>query len=125
MKKFIIIAAWVTTTEDNFEQGEIGVGNEYDRNDLVGTQFSTIDELIKEVNLHRATKENFIAFDDRIIYNQLEDNEGCMPFESEIESWKKGETKLYSANYNFKIVEIKETQPTQDEIAKIFEINEG
>lgn len=125
MKQFIIIAAWVNTVEDHFENGEIGFGTEYDRNDLIGKQFGSIDELIKVADLHRAKKENFIAFDDRIIFNQLQDEDGCVAFESEIAEWKEGKKTLYTADYNFKIVEIKTEQPTQEEVAKIFEISEG
>jgi hypothetical protein len=68
-------------------------------------------------------KEYFSIMDDgRIVTSILVDEDNSPASKMEIEEWKKGNRKLYSANYNFYVTLTKEKTPTANELSELLGI---
>lgn len=102
--KIIISNGWYTRELDDYEQGEIGGGSHSsDMKHLNGT-YDSFEEFISDNNFNN--KDSWSAFSgdyNRIDYQTTENENGVEPTSNEIERWKKGEMKLYSAIYSFNI----------------------
>lgn len=110
---FIVISAYKDTVLDNYEEGEIGETYSSNMSHFKGIIFNTIEDLAKQTFLPNI-KENWCIFDGRITTDLLEDKDGCEASEREIEKWKKNDMKLYSARYNFHVLEVKIDKPTDE-----------
>ena len=112
--------------EDSYEEGEGERVNSF--GEKVNKSFSSGEELLEYINdnilYHNAKKEHYNIMDDgRIVTSVLVDEDNSAASENEIEKWKKGDKKLYSANYNFYITLTQEKTPSADELSKLLGIS--
>lgn len=109
----------VEVREDDYNEGEGPILNSWDF-----TQSLTANSL--EEALHKFYDDWLycpgLDFEDAYSYDEgskfiyfarTEDKNGCYASESEIERWKKGEIKLYSAIYAVQISEVKPISPNK------------
>lgn len=117
MKKVYKIASLSTDVhEDSYEQGELDYVNSWTGHDVLGTamfkEFNSIGDILKMLNdkylyIYKDANniKNWGIFDDpdlkdeiRFDCDSLVDVDNNIADESDIESWKKGETKLFNAH---------------------------
>ena len=108
--------------EDDYEQGEGAHANTIE--DKVNKEFDSVDALIayinKEITFGDTKKEHFDVMEDgRLVTSLLVDNDNSPASKREIEVWKKGDLKLYSANYNFWVKLVKFETPTEEKLSEI------
>jgi hypothetical protein len=108
--------------EDDYENGEGDQVNSFA--DDVNKTFKTAKQLFDYINDKIIYKDidaaNYFAIEDgRITTSLLVDSENIPASESQIEIWKKGELKLYTANYDFYIRLVSRKTPTTDDLANI------
>lgn len=111
--------------EDNYKDGEIGNRNFIFGHDLYGTGktlqeawnltskalFGSVIDIKQCSNIYDTTI---------LIWSRLETENETIPTENEIKAWEKDKQKLYSADYEFKIVI--EEDITKEELEKTFNI---
>jgi hypothetical protein len=112
--------------EDSYEEGEGEHVNSF--GEKVNKSFSSGEELLEYINdnilYHNAKKEHYNIMDDgRIVTSVLVDVDNSSASKSEIEEWKKGNGKLYSANYNFYVTLTHEKTPSDEELSKMLGIS--
>jgi len=122
----IIVDSWsIESTEDSFDEGEIGRGQLLDNGRNVGT-FKSPDEVIKYfIGRSDAPKDKkaWTAFEDgRLICGWHGDENGYAMSSKEMEKWKKGEIKGYSIDLNIYLKFAKVWEPTPKEISQVFKI---
>lgn len=90
---------FVDITEDDYEQGALDFVNQWDF-DVRGT-YDTLDELLSALNRELPWKvdaDNVSFYDGYLRTEAMVDNDNYQADDSDIESWKRGETKLYIAD---------------------------
>ena len=112
--------------EDSYEEGEGEHVNSF--GEKVNKSFSSGEELLEYISnnilYHNAKKEHYNIMDDgRIVTSVLVDVDNSSASKSEIEEWKKGNGKLYSANYNFYVTLTHEKTPSDEELSKMLGIS--
>ena len=122
----IIVDSWsIESTEDSFDEGEIGRGQLLDNGRNVGT-FKSPDEVIKYfIGRSDAPKDKkaWTAFEDgRLICGWHGDENGYAMSSKEMGQWKKGEIKGYSIDLNIYLKFAKVWEPTPKEISQVFKI---
>lgn len=116
----------VTVYEDDYEEGEGKLVNAYTvnwlKNPIVKAD-DLLEYLYDNVYLSRYAQD-YVIDDDGIIHtSRLEDADGREASESEIEKWKKGEMKLYSAHYSIIVEAVGQTRiPSQSELHDVTDI---
>lgn len=117
MKKVYKIASLFTDVhEDDYKEGELGYVNGWSGHDILGTamfkEFDSIADILKMLNekylyIYKDADniKNWGIFEDpdlkdeiRFDCDSLVDVDNNIADESDIESWKKGETKLFNAH---------------------------
>lgn len=117
MKKVYKIASLSTDVhEDDYKDGELGYVNGWSGHDVLGTtmfkEFDSVADILKMLNekylyIYKDTDniKNWGIFEDpdlkdeiRFDCDSLVDVDNNIADESDIESWKKGETKLFNAH---------------------------
>lgn len=116
----------VIVYEDDYEEGEGKLVNAYTVNWLKNPIVKA-DDLLEYLydNLYLSRYPQDYAIDDNGIIHtsRLEDADGSEASESEIEKWKKGEMKLYSAHYSIIVEAVGQTRiPTQSELHEVTDI---
>lgn len=103
-----------TTTEDNYEQGEIGKSSEHFLN-LV--EFKTMQNAYDSIV---ACYGMPFLFDDRLETQTQENADGYAPTEHELARFKANEINLYACSYSFYFSEITERTIDHDELKATF-----
>jgi hypothetical protein len=62
---------------------------------------------------------NLSVFDDRIMWQTLENENGIEASSREIEKWKKGQIKLWAASYNVKVAEIQVRDLEEEDLVSL------
>ncbi len=103
-------------TEDNFENGQDGDTRTSDIDGFEGL-YDSFETLCKNLGFP-SDPSKWYCIDDRIIYSQLENANGDLVTETdaEYEAWKKGEIKLYAADYDFSIKFVSKEKTKSSEI---------
>ena len=120
----------VETTEDNYEDGEIGQSqiNHSDKNFGV---FKSVDEAVKSAsNLTGIPVKNFYVFDaedGRVEANGLVDNDNFYVGDDKrfLEKWKRGEERAWSARVSMYLHFAAVWVPTDSEIMKRSRLKRG
>lgn len=115
--KLLVTHMMKEITEDSFEQGEIGQ-NRLIQDEKIGKKFDSFDEFKKYCEKDwglESTEDSWVVIDNQIIYDRLENENGDVASEIQIEKWKQGREKLYSANYVF-LVELITSSENEDDI---------
>lgn len=112
--------------EDDYNEGEGKNVNSF--NEKVNKSFSSGEELLKYISdfvlYHPLKKEDYSIMDDgRIVTSVLVDEDNSSASAREVEEWKNGNKKLYSANYNFYVTLTQEKTPSADELSKLLGIS--
>ena len=115
----------VEVREDDYNEGEGPILNSWDFTQPVTA--NSLKEALHEFYDDRLycpglDFEDAYSYDEgsKLIYfARTEDKNGCYASESEIEQWKKGEIKLYSAIYAVRISKVESILP--DELKKALE----
>jgi hypothetical protein len=112
--------------EDDYNEGEGSHVNSF--GEKVNKSFSSGQQLLEYISenilYHTVKKENCNIMDDgRIVTSVLVDVDNSSASNSEIEEWKKGNKKLYSANYNFYVTLTHEKTPSEEELSKMLGIS--
>lgn len=112
--------------EDDYNEGEGKNVNSFD--EKVNKSFSNGEELLKYISdfvlYHPLKKEDYSIMDDgRIVTSVLVDEDNSSASAREVEEWKNGNKKLYSANYNFYVTLTQEKTPSADELSKLLGIS--
>lgn len=121
-RKFLVEAIEGELTEDSYGKGEIGrpISSLYEN---VGKTFDSFEEMVEYLNRHYIIperKENWFAFEPgRYTVQFLSDEDWLESSKREIEAWKKGELKLYSAMFNIYFKIINTYVPSTREMAEI------
>ena len=122
--RLYVTHAWKEWAEDSYGDGEIGRRNEYDMSRDAQGVYNSWQQIAKALGLTE-DPEAWIGFDGpRLLCQQLEDDDGTEAFPEEIERWKKGELRLWSATYNFEIQLVTEKTPTAKELSDITGLKE-
>ena len=113
---------WVADVyEDNYEQGEGDHVNSFDGK--VHKTFEFVDDLIRYISTNilykDVSKEEFDIQDGVMSTSLLVDEANVPATDSEIELWKEGEIKLYSANYSFYVQLVEEKEATENDLRKM------
>lgn len=115
------IKVYVDVYEDDYEYGEGKFVNSYTVDYLKTTKVEAKD-LLKYLSHYLYLSDNpndyVIDEDGRIHTTQLQDDDGNEASESQIERWKQGKEKLYSAHYTILANAIKNRKPNVEELAK-------
>jgi hypothetical protein len=116
----------VDVHEDDYEEGEGKLVNAYTvdwlKNPIVKAD-DLLEYLYDKVYLSRYPQDYAIDDDGIIHTSRLEDADGSEASESEIEKWKKGEMKLYSAHYSIIVEAVGQTRiPSQSELHDVTDI---
>jgi len=116
----------VDVYEDDYEEGEGKNVNSYTvdwlKNPIVKAD-DLLEYLYDNVYLSRYATDYTIDDDGFIHTSRLEDADGREASESEIEKWKKGEMKLYSAHYLIIVEAVGQTRkPSQSELHDVTDI---
>ncbi len=111
--------------EDDHEEGEGEHVNSI--GEKVNVTFDSVDDLFKylynKVLYKELDKIDFNAFEDGRITTSVNVDENNYPASTaEIEKWKKGELKLYVANYNLYVALVDRVKPSVEEMATLFGI---
>jgi hypothetical protein len=113
--------------EDDYNEGEGEQVNSF--SEKVNKSFASGEELLKYISknvLYKDVKKEYYSImddDGRIVTSILVDENNSAASENEIEKWKKGDKKLYSASYNFYITLTQEKTPSADELSKLLGIS--
>lgn len=113
--------------EDDYNEGEGNQVNSF--SEKVNKSFASGEELLKYISnnvlYHDVKKEYYSIMEDdgRIVTSVLVNEDNLAASENEIEKWKKGDKKLYSASYNFYITLTQEKTPSADELSKLLGIS--
>jgi chemotaxis protein histidine kinase CheA len=122
----ITLKSWDTLVyEDDYNEGEGNQVNSFGERE--NKSFSNVSDFFKYINntilYYDMNKEYFSIMDDgRIVTSILVDEDNSPASKMEIEEWKKGNRKLYSANYNFYVTLTKEKTPTANELSELLGI---
>lgn len=122
-KKLIFIEhAMMEVAEDDYERGEIGPRQMVWSSDSIGMA-SDLAGIVAGIQVHGPNVPEdpsaWIAFEDgRLDCNFLVDSENYRAYPADIEAWKRGEKKLYSATVYVLISFAEVWKPTDEEIAK-------
>jgi hypothetical protein len=116
----------VDVYEDDYEEGEGKNVNSYTvdwlKNPIVKAD-NLLEYLYDNLYLSRYAQDYTIDDDGFIHTSRLEDADGNKASESEIEKWKKGEMKLYSAHYLIIVEAVGQTRkPSQSELHDVTDI---
>lgn len=103
-------------TEDNFENGQDGDTKTSDIDGFEGL-YDSFEALCKNLGFP-SDPTKWYCIDDRIIYSQMENANGDLVTETDAdyEAWKKGEVKLYAADYDFSIKFVSKEKTNSSEI---------
>jgi hypothetical protein len=113
-----------TIHEDSYEEGEGNYVNEFSEN--INMSFDSGKELLEYIKsniIYDSSAEFFVFEDGRVSCSLMVDNNNSSASKSEIERWKKGEEKLYVADYSFTITIMQEETPSQEDLSKMLGIN--
>ncbi len=121
--EFEVVDYYVDIYEHSYEEGELDKLADYNGNDIktIGLKANTLSELVDLIQEEDFTFNNaYVGFvPDVYIYMQNTVNKELQPvLDSEIEEWKKGNIKLYSAEATIKIDKISQRNPITEEDAK-------
>ena len=122
----ITLKSWdADVYEDDYNEGEGKQVNSF--GERVNKSFSTAEDFFKYINnsvlYTDMDKEYYDIMDDgRIVTSLLVDVDNSPASKSEIEEWKNGNLKLYSASYDFYVTLTKEKEPTADELSELLGI---
>lgn len=104
--------------EDDYENGEGDRVNGFDQS--VNKSFDNINDLLeylsKKVIYRDITRGDCSVIDNRIHTSVLVDEDNSPVFGAQMEKWKAGKIKLYSANYNIPVYFVREVEPTEEEL---------
>jgi hypothetical protein len=115
---------FVLTEEDDYEKGCVGGHNTYTI-DGSGGMFSSIDDLIKHLSEHYCLpkeKKDYHIFDDRLCCSAFVDEDNIEADERDIELWKKGEQRLWIANYSVNISFFEKVDLESDQMQELLGI---
>lgn len=88
----------VEVSLDDYEQGELGYVNGWDFS-LGKSYFSSVQELLDEINRCACLDVTKLTFyEGRVRFSVTVDRDNTPPSAAQIEAWKRGEEKLYSAD---------------------------
>lgn len=115
MKTQIQVNVYKSVELDDYEKGCLLEG---------GSDFGCIDtfktnSMNEALELIKSYGEPSI-FDDRIDVQKMENGDGNEPMEYQIEEWKKGNRKMYLANYTFYFSEVTTKSLKQSDLVKAF-----
>ena len=113
-----------TIHEDSYEEGEGNYVNEFSEN--INMSFDSGKDLLEYIKsniIYDSSAEFFVFEDGRVSCSLMVDNNNSSASKSEIERWKKGEEKLYVADYSFTITIMQEETPSQEDLSKMLGIN--
>lgn len=115
MKTQIQVNVYKSVELDDYENGCLLEG---------GSDFGCIDtfktnSMNEALELIKTYGEPCI-FDDRIDVQKMENGDGNEPMEYQIEEWKKGNRKMYLANYTFYFSEVTTKSLKQSDLVKAF-----
>lgn len=107
-----------TIIEDDYYNGCVSDYQSTDYNHTMS--HDTLTGLIHRLVLHYdTTVDSDCIHDNYLSINILEDNDGCKPSPDELEKWKKGEFKLWQAEYVYRFtVELDITEIELKEVLK-------
>jgi len=123
--KFVVTYIEKNVAEDSYEHGVSGKETTVHSKDHVGS-FGTLEAMMRglaQYGYPDTIKDYYVMDDGRLVASALEDGEGSEPNKQQTEAWKKGEAKLYLADYEV-LLEIASVEiPTVDELHKLgFEV---
>jgi hypothetical protein len=110
--------------EDDYEQGE--GKNVNSLSEQINKSFTSGEELLNYIknNILYSYNAYFHIDENGMLYaSQLVDEEMSVASNSQIERWKKGQEKLYNANYSFEITKIKQEILSQEELSEILGVD--
>jgi len=117
--EYLITAAWFDSEEDVYSEGAVGGGNSGDLDWLEGKRYKSIKELLSALVQESGDFTNLSVFDDRIMWQTLENENGIEASSREIEKWKKGQIKLWAASYNVKVAEIQVRDLEEEDLVSL------
>ena len=123
--QFMIDYCWSDVYVDDYEEGETESKGSREHDFMVGEIFDFEDLFdILESNLGLSTDpSHYTIVDNKILTSRLEDGDGEEPTKSEIESWKKGKTTLYSAHYTIGLKMVVVSELNDEMLSSITKIN--
>jgi hypothetical protein len=109
----------VVIREDDYNEGEGPILNSWDfthsltANSLKEALHKFYDDRLSCPGVNFEDAYSYDEGSKFIYFARTEDKNGCYASESEIERWKKGEIRLYSAIYAVQISEVKPISPNK------------
>jgi hypothetical protein len=125
--QFMIDYCYADVYVDDYEKGEGSRMNSKEFDFMVGEIFNyadLLDILAKNLGLTEDPSD-YSIFDNRIATSKLENGDGETPSISQMESWKKGKTKLYSVHYEIGLKIVKVSDTTDKLLSKLTSISIG